>query len=157
MYYYLPFPPSPPKRPGSFWATSLGLSGPIFPVSHVRLARCSAATGVGVPQPSLALCRPGTWFEPEPLPPDRLWEPRPRVPHHNTSCSTASCLSPPPPCPSILCIFHLLSLFMIPAPTDLQARLHRVFGSVLPSVYIAPSTPWLTILSPNYLDFNYVN
>lgn len=81
--------------------------------------------------------------------------------HQTPFINSINLLSPTPFLP-ILFLLHFsyiqLCLFFYDSSTNISLIpiFHLVFGSVFP-FHLYDSTSWLTIHSPSYLDFNYVN
>lgn len=171
MYYYLPFPPSPPRPVSLCAAFLLVFSGPTLPVCYFRLplsammlcndAPLSLPAGLHTPlwlaslqSTALLLCVGAgaldcICFSPGP----RLSLPTPLI------NSVLASLSPSPLsfCPGPAASHpHSNVIFFYDFSTN-RTLSSPFLSSVLPLVATVLSTTWLTIHSPSYLDFNYVN
>lgn len=172
MCYYLPFPPSPPEPVSLCAAFLLVFSGPTLPVSYFRLPRsaamlCSEAPlSAGWPAHSFGLLR---YKAPLCL---SVWELGPWIVFVSLQAQDSHSQRPLPLVNSVLTSLSPSPLSFCPGPaashrdsnvvifydSSTNGSLASPFLScVLPSVATVLSTTWLTIHSPSYLDFNYVN
>ena len=170
VYYYLPFPPSPPKPVSLCAAFLLVFSGPtpsfLLPSSTLTndaLQRCASECRLAcTPLFGLLRYRAPLCVSVWELGPWTVFVSLQAQDSHSQRLLVNSVLTSLSPSPLSFCpgpaASHPHSNVIFFYDSSTKGALPSPFlSSVLSSVATVLCTTWLTILSPSYLDFNYEN